>query len=142
MALLSWSKPMDPLLPLLARPLAYPDDPTQSDYAFGKDHPVLGNKADLEGSAKHARDTLAKHHAPTDQPSKLGDGRTIWDKSNEDEAARVDTYGSDVQAITDHLSEQRATRRRESGRGLLQTPGPRSRGQTASHCPMRGCFDR
>jgi len=142
MALISWSKPMKPLLPLVARPLAYPEAPVKGDYAFGTDHPVLADKSDLEGSAKQARETIAKHHGPTDQPSKLGKGRTVWDKSNEDEAERLDKYDTDVQAITEHLSELRRERyactayRRYRNQDLWhrQRHSPKRRGlQACSH---------
>ena len=113
MALLSWSLPFHPPLPLVGNPPAYPETPQKSDYSFGKDHPVLGSKGDLDANANAARDTLAKHHDETEMNSdNAGAGQSVkgkvaemFDKTNSDEARRVNDQFSDASNVTQHLSE-------------------------------------
>ncbi|ORY33680.1 hypothetical protein BCR39DRAFT_563820 [Naematelia encephala] len=107
MALQSWSNPMSPPLPLLSSPPSYPENPSQQHYSFGQDHPVLSGKADLDQSAGTARDTLAQHHADTEQHGNddaKDSGKGKWDSTNDDEAKRVDSQFSNEQAITEHLN--------------------------------------
>jgi hypothetical protein len=109
MALLSWALPLTPPLPLLKSTPTYSSNPSESRslYTFGKSHPVLSTKGDLDDSASKARETLAQHHAETEQPN---DGQTMkkqvekWDKGNDDEAERVDDQFTSSDAINTHLS--------------------------------------
>ena len=111
MALLSWSLPFHPPLPLVGHPPAYPETPQKSDYTFGNDHPVLGAKRDLEASANTARDILAKHHDETEMNSDSGTNPVrakaaeIWDKTNSDEAGRVNDQFTSESNVTQHLSK-------------------------------------
>ena len=108
MALLSWWSGFHPPLPLLSKPPTYPDRPKKSHYSFGKAHPVIGTKGDLDSSASRARETLAEHHAQTELSSDDQDmekQNEIWDNDNQGEAERVNNDLSTSEAISRHLSE-------------------------------------
>jgi len=107
MALVSWSLPQNPPLPLLHSPPVYPSKPDRSLYSFGKSHPVLSTKGDLDSSASRARETLAKHHAETEQPNggqTMQKQKEVWDEDNDNEAERVDDQFKSSDIINKHLS--------------------------------------
>ena len=114
LALLSWSNALKPPLPLLSNPPSYQHPLTADHFEFGSDHPLVSTKGDLETSASKARQTLASHHAETEtfqEEVDQGDGQStqskrteVWDKTNADEAERVDGQFGSEQAITEHLS--------------------------------------
>jgi hypothetical protein len=68
----------------------------------------VSTKGDLETNASKARQTLAEHHAATEQAN---DGQTmvpkkeVWDADDTAEADRVDDQFGSAEAITQHLSE-------------------------------------
>lgn len=111
LALLSWSLPLKPPLPLVTAPPTYPPSLTASNFEFGPSHPLISTKGDLSTSASKARQTLAEHHAATetvqDEQDDKGEKQKeeVWDRTNADEADRVDGQFASEQAITEHLSE-------------------------------------
>lgn len=107
MALLSWWKSFTPPLPLLNHPPTYPDTPDRSHYSFGQAHPVISTKGDLDSAASKSRQTLAEHHAQTEEPSADQAMRKQvekWDSSNQDEAERVNDQFSTEASINQHLN--------------------------------------
>ncbi|KAK8865996.1 hypothetical protein IAR55_001147 [Kwoniella newhampshirensis] len=106
MALLSWSNAFSPPLPLLGHPPTYLPG-GKENYDFGTAHPVIGNKGDLDSAASKSREILAQHHA---QEMDGNDGQSmekkdeVWDKSNADEAERVDDQFTSEGSITKHLN--------------------------------------
>jgi hypothetical protein len=68
----------------------------------------MSSKGDLDTVASKARETLAQHHAETEQPN---DGQTmhkqneVWDQGNDDEAERVDDQFKSSDIINKHLSQ-------------------------------------
>jgi hypothetical protein len=68
----------------------------------------VSTKGDLESNASKARQTLAEHHASTEQAN---DGQSmvpkkeVWDADDTAEADRVDDQFGSADAITQHLSE-------------------------------------
>jgi hypothetical protein len=76
----------------------------------------MSTKGDLDSSASKARETLAQHHAQTEEPN---DGQTmqkqkeVWDQGNDDEAERVDDQFTSADVINKHLSKYRTPGRRQ-----------------------------
>ncbi|GFZ43593.1 hypothetical protein JCM24511_01313 [Saitozyma sp. JCM 24511] len=107
LALLSWSSAFHPPLPLLASPPSYPSPLTKDSFHFGQAHPLVSTKGDLESNAIKARQTLAEHHASTEQAN---DGQSmvpkkeVWDADDTAEADRVDDQFGSADAITQHLN--------------------------------------
>lgn len=107
MALLSWFNAMHPPLPLLTQNPTYGNS-DKSAYSFGQDHPVMSSKGDLDSKASRARETLAQHHAQTEEPNNgqtMAKKQDIYDSTNQDEAERVDDQFRTEESITQHLSE-------------------------------------
>ncbi|WVQ85655.1 hypothetical protein IAT38_007821 [Cryptococcus sp. DSM 104549] len=108
MALLSWSNNLAPPLPLLGHPPTYS---TQGEftYSFGKEHPVLGAKGDLDAQAEQTRKVLATHHdialgGGEGGEDGVGSEKEVWDKDNEAETDRVDGSLDSTSAISHHLN--------------------------------------
>lgn len=98
---------MSPPLPLVAHPPTYPSEPDQSLYSFGQAHPVISSKGDLDSQASKARQTLAEHHAQTEEPGddqKMEKKQEKWDQTNADEAERIDDQFTSADAINKHLN--------------------------------------
>ncbi|WWC89702.1 uncharacterized protein L201_004627 [Kwoniella dendrophila CBS 6074] len=114
MALISWWKSFSPPLPLINHKPIYGIDEkgnTRGLYQFGNDHPVIESKGDLENSANQSRKVLAEHHAQAIEPDSSNNYRQnmvkkeeLWDKSDQDEADRVDGQFTSENSINTHLN--------------------------------------
>lgn len=90
---------MNPPLPLVAVSPTYAPNLGKENFDFGRAHPVISAKGDLEAQAEQSQKTLKDHHAFAE------DHLDKWDTTNGDEAQRVDSQFGDEAAITAHLSE-------------------------------------
>lgn len=133
MALTSWWKNFNPPLPLINHKPIYDIANSRNLYQFGNDHPVIESKGDLENSANQSRKILAEHHSQAIEPDSSHNyhqnmikKEEIWDKSDQDEADRVDGQFTSENSINTHLSELNQSNENHKKHYETQRPKHRS----------------